>query len=78
MIKNPIDEKCGETVRFVANACECPERVSGFLLKRDPLPGSNEVGGHDRGKNYLLSTSYRSTLWYLALYTVAAVVSCAI
>ena len=37
------------------------ERVSGILLKRESLPGANEVGGHDRGKHYLLSTYY-STL----------------
>ena len=38
------------------------ERVSGILLKRESLPGANEVGGHDRGKHYLLSTYYSSTL----------------
>ena len=27
-----------------------------------PLPGANEVGGHDRAKHYLLSTYYSSTL----------------
>ena len=38
-----------------------------------PLPGANEVGGHDRGKHYLLPTYYSSTLLYLALYTAAGV-----
>ena len=47
--------------------CKCEmharrERVSGILLKRESLPGANEVGGHDRGKHYLLSTYYSSTL----------------
>ena len=58
--------------------CKCAERVSGILYKRESLPGANEVGGHDRGKHYLLSTYYSSTLSYLALYTAAAVVSCTI
>ena len=64
VIKNPSDEKCGETARFVAkwNACECTERVSGILLTCESLPGANEVGGHDRGKHYVLSTYYSSTL----------------
>ena len=57
--------------------CKCEmharrERVSGILLKRESLPGANEVGGHDRGKHYL-STYYSSTLYYLALYTAAVV-----
>ena len=56
MMKHPSDEKCGETARFVANACKRAERVSGILFKRESLPGANEVGGHDRGKHYLLST----------------------
>ena len=38
------------------------ERVSGILLKPETLPGANEVGGHDRGKNYLLATYYSITL----------------
>ena len=38
------------------------ERVSGILLKRESLPGSDEVGGHDRDKHYLLSPYYSSTL----------------
>ena len=47
--------------------CKCEmrarrERVSGILLKRESLPGSDEVGGHDRGKHYVLSTYYSSTL----------------
>ena len=42
-----------------------------------PLPGANEVGGHDRGKHYLLPTYYSSSLQYLALYP-GAVVSYAI
>ena len=47
--------------------CKCEmharrERVSGFLLKRESLPGAKEVGGHDRGKHFLLSTYYSSTL----------------
>ena len=47
--------------------CKCEmhargERVSGILLKRESLPGANEVVRHDRGKNYLLSTYYSSTL----------------
>ena len=34
--------------------CKCEmhargERISGILLKRESLPGANEVGGHDRG-----------------------------
>ena len=62
VIKNPSDEKCGETARFVANACKRAERVSGILFKRESLPGANEVGGHDRGKNYLLATYYSITL----------------
>ena len=48
--------------RFVANVCKCSERVSGILLKRESLPCANEVGGHDRGKHYLLSTYCSSTL----------------
>ena len=54
--------KCSETARFIANACGCAERVSGITLKRESLPGANEVGGHDRGKHYLLSTKYSSTV----------------
>ena len=53
------------------------ERVSGILLKRESLPSANEVGGHDRGKRYVLSTYYSSTLWYLELCT-ATVSSCVI
>ena len=55
------------------NACEARAgfRVSGILLKLESPPGANEVGGHDRGNHYLLSTYYRSTMWYLALYTAA-------
>ena len=62
MKKNPSDGECGETARFVANAFKCAERVLGVLLKRESLPGANEVGGHDRCKNYLLSTYYSRTL----------------
>ena len=61
MVKNPSNEKCGETAHFVANACECAERVSGILLKRESPPGANRVGGHDRGMQSLLSTYYSST-----------------
>ena len=40
VIKNPSDEKCGETARFVANAkcVRSAERVSGILLRRESLP----------------------------------------
>ena len=62
----------------VQRACKCEmharrERVSGILLKHESLPGANEVGGHDRGKHYLLSMYYSSTLQYLALYTAAVI-----
>ena len=60
--------------------CKCEmrarrERVSGILLKRESLPGANEVIGHDRGNHCLLSTYYSSTLQHFALYT-AAVMLC--
>ena len=47
--------------------CKCEvrarrERVSSILLKRESLPGANEVGVHDRDKHYLLSTYYSITL----------------
>ena len=47
--------------------CKCEmharrEQVSGILLKRESLAGANEVGGHDRGEYYMLSTYYSSTL----------------
>ena len=67
--KCPSDKKCGVTARFVPNACECANRVSG-LLKREFLPGANEVGGHDRGSHYLLSMNYTAALcgtWRYAL-----------
>ena len=56
--------------------CKCEmharrERFSGILLKRESLPGAKVVGGHDRGKHYLLSTYYSSTLSYLVLYAAA-------
>ena len=35
--KNPSDEECGETARFVTNVFTCTEPVSGILLKREPL-----------------------------------------
>ena len=35
--KNPRDEECSETARFVANAFKCAEPVSGILLKRESL-----------------------------------------
>ena len=60
--KNPSAEKCGETARFIASARECAERVSGILLRCEFLPGANEVAGHDRGRHYLLSTYYSSTV----------------
>ena len=46
--------------------CKCEmharrERVSDILLKRESLPGANEVGGHDRDKHYLLFTYYSNT-----------------
>ena len=39
--KNLSDEERGETARFVANAFNCAERVSGILLKRECLPSAN-------------------------------------
>ena len=53
--------------------CKCEmrarrERVSGILLKRESLPGANEVGGHDRGVHYLLSQHF---VVPIAIYTAA-------
>ena len=61
-VENPSDEKCGVTARSVANARECAEWVSGILLKRESRPGANEVGGHDHGRHYLMSTYHSNTL----------------
>ena len=63
MIKNPSDESAARPLVSLQmrNAYQA-ETVSGILLKRESLPGADEVGGHDRGKHYLLSTYYISTL----------------
>ena len=50
--------------------CQCEmdarqDRVSRILLIRESLPGTDEVGGNDCGKYYLLST------YHLALHTVS-------
>ena len=66
--------------RDLSLRCKCEmharrERVSGILFKRKSLPGANEIGGHDRGKHYLLPTFYSSTLQYLGLYTAAVMLN---
>ena len=63
MITNSSDESGGDS--SFRCRCEMPagrERVLGIVLKHESLPGVKEVGGHDRDKQYFLSTYYSSTL----------------
>ena len=55
------------------------ERVSGILLKPESLPGANEVGGHDRGKHYVLVVDVLQQHSVVpGTNTAAAVVSCVV
>ena len=67
--------------RFKCEVHERGQRISGILLKRESLPGANEVGGHDRGKHYVLSTRYVLRQHFLVPGTIhycCDVVSCVI
>ena len=73
MIKNPSDESAARPLVALQtrNACEAQSGFQVSCSDASPYPGANEVGGHDRGKHYLLSTYYSRTLWYLELCTAA-------
>ena len=56
------DKYCG-TARFVPNSEWHARNTHGKrTMPTRILTGANEVGGHDGGKRYLLSTYYSSTL----------------
>ena len=64
MIKNPSDESAARPLVALQtrNACEAQSGFQVSCSDASLYPGANEVGGHDRGKHYLLSTYYSSTL----------------
>ena len=58
MTSNPPDDRGQGSFFAIAKCVRGGGRFSGILLKNEPLPGENEVGGHDRGKHYILPTWY--------------------
>ena len=60
---NSSDERAARPLVSLQMRNACEERAGfRYPAQRESLPGANEVGGHDRGKHYLLSTHYSSTL----------------
>ena len=62
--KNPSDEReAGPLVSLrIRNGMHVGNTHGKRTMSTRILTGANEVGGHDRGKHYLLSTYYSSTL----------------